>query len=139
MDFTASEIGSFAEERIADDVEIGVAGKAEAQAESCATSLFDVDEEFGGVVEACASVKRENAGRRLVVMRTEAVRAAVKRREFGMSLEDEIGLSAEPETRVFEMREHRFGSVFRGGSGGIGLGDVAGLRKRRRRTLLREH
>jgi len=43
-------------------------------------------------------------------MRAETVLAAVKSRETGMGLEDEIGLAGEPEARVMEVRKHGLGS-----------------------------
>ena len=48
---------------------------------------------FCGVVEAHSGVERHHAGRRLLIVRIEAMRAAVRRVEFGMSLENEVGLA----------------------------------------------
>ena len=69
MDHGAAEIGSLAQQGIAHDVEIGIAGEAEAEAERGATCLFDVDQNLGGVVEAHAGVERHHARGGLLVVR----------------------------------------------------------------------
>jgi hypothetical protein len=55
--------------------------------------LFDVDQKFGGIVEAHAGVEGHHARCSLFVIGAEAVVAAVGRREWGMSLENKIGLT----------------------------------------------
>ena len=106
VDHGAAEVGRLAQRGIADDVEIGVAGEAETCAERGAAGFFDVDQKFGGVVEAHAGVERHDARRRFLVVGAEAVGAAVERGKIGMGLENEVGLAREPEARVFEMGEH---------------------------------
>ena len=96
----AAEVWSFAERRIADDIEIGVSRQAETCAERGAAGFFDVDENFGRVVESNASVEGEHSRGRFLVVRAQAVRSAVEGMEIGMSLEDEVGLAREPELRV---------------------------------------
>ena len=61
VEHAAAEIGRFAELRVAHDIEIGIAGEAEALAEGGAPGLFDVDQDLKGVVQAEASVEREDA------------------------------------------------------------------------------
>jgi len=79
-----AQVRGFAEERIAHDIEIGIAGEAEAGAESGAAGFFDVDEKFGGIVEAYAGVEGHDAGRRFLVVGAKAMGAAVVGRERGM-------------------------------------------------------
>ena len=111
MDHAPTEIGRLAQQRVAHDVEIGVAGKAETVRQSGTARFFDVDQELGGVVEAHAGVERHQAGRGFLVVRAEAMRTAVERLKFRMGLKHEVGLAREPEARVLEMREHGFGGV----------------------------
>ena len=54
----AAQVRRFAQERVADDIEIGIAGEAEAQAECGSASFFEIDQKFGGIVQANAGVKR---------------------------------------------------------------------------------
>ena len=121
--------GALLSEGIAHDVEIGVARQAEAGAERGAAGFFDVDQDLGGVVEAHAGVERHHAGGGLLVVRAEAMRAAVERGEIGMGLKNEIGLPGEPEARVLEMREHGFVLASSAGGGrrrGVVAGEAAG-------------
>ena len=78
------EIGRFAQAGIAHDIEIGVAGEAEAVAESGSAGFFDIDQKFGGVIEAGAGVEGHHARSGFFVVGAEAVLAAVggvKRRD----------------------------------------------------------
>ena len=111
MDHAPAEIGCLAQERVAHDIQIGVAGEAEALSESGATCFFNVHQQFGGVVQAHTGVERHYAGSGFLVVRAKAVRAAVERRKIGMGLKNEVGLTGEPEARVLEMREHGLGAV----------------------------
>ena len=80
VEHAASEIGGFAEKGIADDVEIGVSGEAEAGTERGAAGFFDVGEKFSGIVQAVAGVERQDSGRGFFVVGLQAVRAGVERR-----------------------------------------------------------
>src|SRR6202043_3825946 len=86
-------IGSLAQQRIAHDVEIGVARQAETGGESGASRLFDVDEQFGGVAEAHSGVQSHQARGGFFIARAETMRAAVESAEIGVGLKDEIGLT----------------------------------------------
>ena len=90
-----------------------------------AASFFDVNQKLGGIVEPHAGVERHDSRSGFVIVWTEAVLPAVVGVKAGMSLEDEVRLPGEPEARVLEMREHRFGI-------GIGVGGRAGRIVRRR-------
>ncbi len=113
MKHAAGEIGSFAQQRIADDIEIGVTSQAEAGGEGGSACLFNIDQHLEGVVEAHAGIQRHQARGGFLITRTEAMRAAVGRVKVGMGLKNEVGLAGEPEARVLEMREHRFWALVR--------------------------
>src|ERR1700676_1582806 len=70
------------------------------------------------MIEADAGVERHDSRGGFLIAWTEAVRPAVVGVKIGMSLKDEVDLPGEPEPRVLEMREHRFGI----GSGGRVVG-----------------
>ncbi len=141
VDHAATEIGGLAQQRITHDIEIGVAGQAQASAEGGAARLFNVDQQFGGAVETHAGVERHHTRGGLLVARAEAMRTAVERAEVGMGLKNEIGLTREPETRVLEVREQRFRALVGSGVGRIGHDGSVCLRRLRGRgsvRLLRE-
>ena len=94
--------------------------RPKARAERGAAGFFDVHQKLGGIVEPHAGVERHDSRGGFLIVRTEAVRPAVVGVKVGMSLEDEVRLPGEPEARVLEMREHRFGI----GSGGGIVGRV---------------
>src|SRR6202521_6092191 len=70
------------------------------------------------MIEADAGVERHDSRGGFLIVWTEAVRPAIVGVKVGMSLKDEVDLPGEPEPRVLEMREHRFGI----GSGGRVVG-----------------
>ena len=131
MDHSPAEIRLFAEQWVADDIEVGVSSEAEALSERRAAGFLDVDENLGGVIEAHASVERHDARRSFLVVGAETVRAAVERGKLGMGLKHEVGLAREPEARALQMWEHGFGAVVGRRGGRIGSG-VRWLRGRRR-------
>jgi len=118
----AADIGRLAEKRVADDIEIGVAGQAETEAESGATSFFEVKKKLSGTVETNARVEGEDTRGGFFVVWGEAVRAAIKSAERRVRLKNEIGLTGEPEASAFEVREHGFGGIWRGGGIKVGFG-----------------
>src|SRR5579863_9968603 len=111
MNHATAKIGSLAEQRIADDVEVGVAGQAEALAQGRPAGLFGIYQQFRGIVDPDSGVESEDAGRGFFVMRIETVRPAVKRVKLRVSLNDPVGLSGKPEARVLEMRQHGLGAL----------------------------
>jgi len=111
VDHAAAEIGRFAELRVAHDVEIGIAGEAEALAEGGAPGLFDVDQDLKGVVQAEARVEREDARSGFFITSAQAVRATIGGRKIGMRLEYKIGLAGKPVTAVRKVRKDRFGRL----------------------------
>ena len=58
MENAAAEIGRFAEGGVANDIEVGVAGKTKALREGGAAGFFDVGEKFNGIGQADAGVER---------------------------------------------------------------------------------
>jgi len=129
VDHAAPEVRRFAQRRIAHDVQVGIAGQSQAGAQRRAAGFFDIHQDLGGIVEPHAGVKRHHARRGFLIARAEAVLSAVGSVKVRVSLEDEIRLAGEPEARVLEMREHRFGIVIGGRAGRI-------VRRRRRRLSL---
>ena len=136
----APEVRRFAQQRIADDVEVRIAGKTETGAECSSASLFDIDQKLGGIVEAHSGVERHDAGSGFFIVGTQTVRAAIGGMERRMSLENEVRLPGEPETCVLEMGKHCFGVVSRRRIGrvGCGLGDGLRLSGGKRVWLLRQ-
>ena len=136
VEHCAPEIRSLAKQRIADDIEIGVAGETESEAKGGASGLFKIYQEFGGIVQANAGVERHDARCGLLVVWAETVRTTVESGEIGMRLEDEVRLTGEPESSALEVREHSLGRVIRrrigeiGGRGSVDFG--RGLRRLRR-------
>src|SRR5271156_5763999 len=114
----AAQVRGFAQERIADDIKICIAGQSETCAERGSASLFDIDEEFGGVVGAHSGVERQHAGGSFLVVRAQTVLAAVVGREWRMGLENEIRRTGEPEAGVLEVRKYGLGG-FDGRIGGV--------------------
>ncbi len=53
----AAQVRGFAQKGIADDIEIGIAGKAETLTEGGSAGFFQIDQKFGGIVEAYAAVE----------------------------------------------------------------------------------
>ena len=107
MDHTPPEVRSFAQERIAYDVQIRISGQPKALAERGATRLFDIDQQFGRIVQSRPGVKRQHARRRLLVIRAQTVCATIGRGKWRKGLKDKIRLSGKPVAGVFEVREHR--------------------------------
>ena len=127
MEDPAAEIRSLGESGIADDVEIGVTGEAEAGAEGVAAGFFDVGEDFESGREAVAGVESHDAGDGFLPVGLEGVRAGVGRVERGMGLEDKVGLAGEPDARAGEVGDQRFGGLDAGvgvvvGARGVGVG-----------------
>ena len=122
VDHGAADIRRLAEKRVADDIEIGVAGQAETEAESGATSFFEVKKKLSGTVETNARVEGEDTRGGFFVVWGEAVRAAIKSAERRVRLKNEIGLTGEPEASAFEVREHGLGGIWRGGGIKVGFG-----------------
>src|SRR5208282_3159970 len=95
-------------------------------AERGSSGFFDIDQEFGGVIEAYAGVEREHARCGFFIIRAQTVLAAVVGVEGRMSLEDKIHLTGEPEAGILEVRKHGLsavvGRICRGSGGGTGLG-----------------
>jgi len=60
------------------------------------------------MVEAHAGVEGHHSGRGLFIIGAETVLAAVGRAEARMRLEDEVGLTGDPEARVLDVREQGF-------------------------------
>lgn len=108
MNHAAGEVRSFAEERVADDIEIGVAGEAESGAESQAAGFFDIGKKFERVADANSGVDGDYARGGGLVYSAYAVNATVEGGKRGMRLENEIGLAREPELGVLKVRENGF-------------------------------
>src|SRR5260370_42056825 len=89
-----------------------------AGAERRAASFFNISQNLGRIVKPRAGVERQDSRGGFLIVRAEAVLPAVSSVKVGVSLEDEVHLPGEPEARVLEMREHRFGII--GGRGGRG-------------------
>src|ERR1039458_5101153 len=58
VNHAAAQIGSFTQRRVTHDVQIGIAGQAKATGKCGAARFFDIDQQFGGVVQPHARVKR---------------------------------------------------------------------------------
>src|ERR1035438_2578299 len=115
MNHSSTQIRGLAEQGIAHDVEIGVARKAESLTEGRPTGLLEIDQKLEGIVEPHAAVERDYARSAFLIVWAEAVRPAVERAKIGMSLENEVGLTGEPEACALDVRQHRFGAVIGGG------------------------
>src|SRR5260370_23378286 len=103
-----------------------------AGAERRAASFFNISQNLGRIVKPRAGVERQDSRGGFLIVRAEAVLPAVSSVKVGVSLEDEVHLPGEPEARVLEMREHRFGIAIGGRTGWI-----VRLRQSRLRRILR--
>lgn len=108
MNHAAGEVRRFAKGRIANDVEIGVAGETEAGAESQATGFFDIGKKLKRVADAHAGVDGDYAGGCGLENGPQTVDAAIGGWKRRMELENEISLGGEPELRGSEVREEGF-------------------------------
>src|SRR5262249_22592057 len=93
----ATEIRRLAERRVADGVEVSVAGEAKALGQGGATSLLDVNEQFGRSVESDPGVERHHPRGCFLVVRAQAVFAGILCWKVGMGLEYEVRLAGKPE------------------------------------------
>src|SRR5712692_5714222 len=82
----AGDVRGFAEQGIANDIEIREAGEAERFAEAVASGFLDVAENFGGAGEAEAGEEGEDAGAGVLGVWRKTVFALIGRMKIGMPL-----------------------------------------------------
>ena len=64
---------------------------------------------FRRIAESHATIQRQDSRRGFFIARTQTVLPTIRGVEIRMGLKDKVRLRGEPEARVHEMREHRFG------------------------------
>ena len=96
------EVGDRPKGRVADDIEIGEAGKAKGLGDATPARRLLIVEDLGvgcgSLAKLIAHVERSDEGGLVLAAAEETVRAFVRRMERAMRLEDDVGLTGEEVT-----------------------------------------
>ena len=116
------DIGSLAERRVADDVEVEEARNAKRFAESMPPGFLDVAQELRRLRDPQTSIESEHTRTSVLCFRREAVFSLVRRMKRGMPLGNKIGLAGNPQPVPFTMGKHDHSRIISGRSGGFSGG-----------------